>query len=523
MADSSTVGGQEALGAMRSARRRRFLGGLNAMEFLYRVYVAAIFGGIGLAFLAGAIGEAPLDAAALRDVADHGPAVLGVAVAVAVWAGLRVGSRGGPLAIEEAEVHYVLLGPVDRGRALRPTAMRQLQIGALAGGALGLAVAAFAIPRLPGGAVEWLIALGSFGALLPLCYLGAALLASGRRLRPGVANVTGPALLAWAGADLLLGVKTCPATMLGDLASLPLQSGVTAALSALGVLAVAALVAIGLDSLGGLSLEAARRRASLSAELRFSASVQDLRAVVLLRRQLAAEHPRSRPWVDLGTVGRSRVPIWRRGWRSFMRWPAVRVLRVGLLGILAGAAVAGAWSGTTVLVALVAALLVVAALDLVEPLAQEVDHPTRRDLLPVSPATLIRRHLAAPVAGMAIVLALGSATAAALGAPAQAMGVGAVMLLPTAVVLVGAAAVSATNDPYRYVLVPAMGYTQSAAPLAVALVAVAAPVLAAREAAHKGQAVVLTAATVEEAMIIVATTLVWFVGWRIAAHAGEET
>lgn len=523
MAHGDSDAGQRVLVELRSARRRRFLGGLDAMEVLYRLYIVAIFGGIGLAFLAGAIDEAPADAAALRDLADHGPAVLGVAVSLAVLAGLRVGSRGGPLAIEEAEVQYVLLAPVDRGRALRPTALRQIEIGALAGGALGLAVASFAIPRLPGGAVEWLLAIGAFGALLPLCYLGAALLGTGRRLSPVLANAVGLELLAWTSADLLLGSKTSPATMLGGLATLPLQNGVTAALSALGALAAAALAVGGLASLGGLSLEAARRRAGLAAELRFSASVQDLRAVVLLRRQLASERPRSRPWIDLRAVGRSRVPIWRRGWRSFMRWPAVRLLRVAAIGILAGLAAAGVWSGTTILVAAVAALLAVAALDLVEPLAQEVDHPTRRDLLPVAPAALIRRHLVAPAAGMAVVLALGAATAAAFGAPAKAIGVGAVMLLPTAVVLAGAGAVSATNDPYRYVLMPQIGLAQTAAPLLLVLVAVSAPVIVAREADRRGHSVILGAAAVEEVVLILAAVLVWFLGWRVARQAREET
>ena len=85
-------------------------------------------------------------------------------------AGLRSGARGGPLAIEEAEVQYVLLAPVDRGAALRPAALRQMRIAALAGAVLGAVVGNFVFRRVPGlaassGSPAW----RCFGALLPVC------------------------------------------------------------------------------------------------------------------------------------------------------------------------------------------------------------------------------------------------------------------------------------------------------------------------------------------------------------------
>jgi hypothetical protein len=514
-------GEPDALRDLRSARKRRFLGSAHVMEFLYRAYLVAIFGGIALAYLANAIDEAPVDASALRDITLHGPAVLGVAIALAVLAGLRAGSRGGPLGIEEAEVQYVLLGPVDRGAALRPAALRQLRVGALAGCVVGVATGAFAIPRLPGAPVEWLAALGAFGAIVPLCYLGAALLGAGRRLAPMTANAAGATLLAWALVDLLLGTKTSPATMLGDLATLPLQGGLTVALAAVGVLLAAGLAAAGLLSLGGLSLEAARRRAQLAAELRFSAAVQDLRTVVLLRRQLASELPRRSPWLQLPAPRGGRGGTWRRGWRSFLRWPAARLVRVVAMGALAGLAAAGAWSGTPVLVVGASILLMVAALDLVEPLAQEIDHPIRRDTLPVDSANLIRRHLPASVAAMAIVLALGVAVAAALGAAGTAVDLGALMALPTSVVLVGAAAFSAGNDPYRYILVPQINYVQTGAPVVLAAAAVSLPILVARHAAQGGKPILGSAFSIEVVVALFAAVLVWFVGWRVAAEARE--
>ncbi|HEX4669070.1 MAG TPA: hypothetical protein VH275_03730 [Solirubrobacterales bacterium] len=507
-----------ALGEMRSARRRRFVERLDVMEVLYRVYLAAIFGAIGLAVLASWVEEAPATARAVADMRDHGPAVLGLAVALAVLMGMRSGARGGPLAIEAAEVQYVLLAPIDRGVTLRPAALRQLRIAVLAGAVLGAAIGNFVFRRLPGSPVEWIACLGLFGALLPPCTLSAALLASGRRLRPAVATAIGAGLLAWTLADLLLGSTTSPATLVGEIATLPLPGGGPVALAGLGLgLAIAlALGWFGLRSVGRIALEAARRRAALTAELRFSASVQDLRTVVLLRRQLASERPRRRPWIRLRTAVSSRYPVWRRGWQSFLRWPLARLARVAAIGVAAGAATAGAWSGISLLFVLPGALLMVAALDLVEPLAQEADHPTRRELLPVAAATLIQRHLVPSFAAMASVLLIATLAALAFGASATAAGVGAVVLFPTALVLVCCAAFSATNDPYAYVLTPQLGYAQSAAPLVIAVVAAGAPVLAAREVARHGGPAVSAAAGVEIVMLLLAVAMAWWIGKRMA-------
>ena len=159
-------------------------------------------------------------------------------------------------------------------------------------------------------------------------------------MKPLAAGAVGILLVAWSVADLALGSTSSPATMLGALATLPLQKGAPAALSGLGVAAVLALLGAGLLGIGGLLLEAARRRAALTAELRFSASVQDLRTVVLLRRQLASELPRRRPWLRLPPPRGVGRPVWRRGWQSFLRWPPARVVRVATVGVAAGAVTA---------------------------------------------------------------------------------------------------------------------------------------------------------------------------------------
>jgi hypothetical protein len=502
---------------MRSARRRRYVERLDVMEVLYRVYVAAIFAAIALALLAGAVNEAAATPAAIEWLRDRGPAALGLLVALATMAGLRSGARGGPLAIEAAEVQYVLLAPLRRGTVLRPAALRQLRIGALGGAVLGVVLGNFVFRRLPGSPVEWLACLALFGALIPVCVLAAALLASGRRLRPFAAAALGVALVGWSAADLALGWSSSPATMLGDLATLPLQSGAAVAPAALGVAVVAALAAFGLFGVGGILLEAARRRAALTAELRFSASVQDLRTVILLRRQLASERPRRRPWLRVGVAGAAGDPIRRRGWQSFMRWPLARILRAALLGVLAGAVAVAAWRAAPIALLAPGLLLFVAALDFVEPLAQEADHPTRRQLLPVEAPLLIRRHLVAPAVAIGIVVLIGALTAALVGGSvATALGVGAIIVVPVSVALACCAAFSASADPYAYLLSPQVGYAVSAAPVAGAALLVGVPVLIARGTQSRGAPALPGAAEGAIIVALAAAALVPLLGARFA-------
>jgi hypothetical protein len=482
-----------AMKAMRRARRRRYAERIDVMEVLYRVYLGGLAAIFGFAFLAGALHEVPADPGSVDGIRAHAPAVIGLVVALLVFAGLRSGARGGPLAIEAAEVHCTLLAPVSRRTALRPAALAQLRIAVFAGAIFGAVVGNFVFRRFPGTALEWIGALAAFGALVPVAVLGAALTACGGRLRIGVANGVGLALAAWSALDLALGWNSSPATMLGDLATLPLQRGADAALAAVGAVVALVALAAGLLGIGGLRLEAARRRAELVAEMRFSASVQDLRTVILLRRQLASELPRRRPWLRLGTgpAGprpdatpprplRAANPVWRRDWQSYLRWPLVRIVRVVLIAVAAGGLAVAGFDLTPVLFALPGPLLFVAALDLIEPLAQESDHPTRRLLLPLGSAVLIRRHLWAPIASMAFVLAIATATAAVAGGdPGLALGVGVVVLLPLAAALVLAAAVSATNDPYEFALTPSLQNLASLGPPVVALVVAFVPLFTA--------------------------------------------
>ena len=190
-------------------------------------------------------------------------------------------------------------------------------------------------------------------------------------------------LLALAVADGVGAIATSPTAPFGDLVLWPLRFHVSGLVP---IVVAVALVLAGLALVGRVSLEAAERRSTLVGQLRFAATLQDLRTVIVLRRQLAMELPRLRPWVRLQVRGTGRLPVFVRGLRGILRWPAARGARLLLLGAIAGLCLRGMWAGTTPLIVLAGLALFVAGLDTVEPLAQEVDHPSRRDASPLEPA-----------------------------------------------------------------------------------------------------------------------------------------
>jgi hypothetical protein len=182
-------------------------------------------------------------------------------------------------------------------------------------------------------------------------------------------------------------------------------------------------------------------------QLRFAATLQDVRTVIVLRRQLAMELPRLRPWVRLRVGGAERWPVFRRGLRGALRWPAVRVLRLGLLAAVAGLALRGVWAGTTPLVVLAGLALFVAALDAVEPLAQEVDHPGRRDAAPVEPAALHLRHVPVGLLAEGVVAAVAVGLACLPGPGRLAGPVAALCVAPLAMGGLAGGLVSVLSGP----------------------------------------------------------------------------
>jgi hypothetical protein len=435
---------------LRRARHRRHQQDFDWVETLYRVYVTVLSGATIVWLSASQVTDAAAQGGGVTDIREHGAAVLGLGVAFLVAVGLRAGSRGGPLSLEAADVRVVLLAPIARHLALRAPALHQLRSAAFAGLCVGAVVGRLAGQRLPGRFAGWAVAFAAFGLLAAVLSVGAALLACGARLKRPAGTALGVALLGWSAADVSAGTATSPLTYVGriGLAALPgeVAGGSVSLAVAVGVGLTVAVLAVAAVRLGHMSLEAAERRGRLAAQLRFALSLQDLRAVILLRRRLAAEEPRARPWIrlrvrrdpsdeatgaperrqvsgrDADVLGRPGAAIRRRGLNSLLRWPTTRILRVVGLGVVAGLAAGGAWKGTTPLIIVAGAALFVAALDALEPLAQEWDHPTRRDSFPLRPGRIVAASLLVPTLVLAAATAAGVAVAVPiLGLPVAPM------------------------------------------------------------------------------------------------------
>lgn len=428
-----------ALALWRRFRRKKRLADIHWIDALYQAYVTAIVGAAVIGVVAGIVGGDPLSAPAVGRLMRHAAAWVGLLAATAVAVGLRSGSRGGPLALERADVRHVLLAPVDRTTALRGPAWRQLRFLLFVSVVVGLVAGDLAAQRLPGSLALWLLSGALFSAACVALGYGAALVANGIGMARWIASLLGFALVTLAALDGTGVFGAAPSTPAGRIALWP----VTFAASGLApMLAAVALVAAGFALVGNVSLEAAERRSTLVGQLRFAATLQDLRTVIVLRRQLAMELPRVRPWIRLSPRPGRRLPVFGRGVRSVLRWPAVRAGRAVLLGIVGGAALRAAWSGAVPLVVGAGLAVFVAGLDAVEPLAQEVDHPTRRDSAPIEAGSLHLRHV--PVATLlAIGVALVAAGTSALPGPGEIpVAVAAVLFVPLALGGVAGALVS---------------------------------------------------------------------------------
>jgi hypothetical protein len=419
-------------------------------------------------------------------VADDGPAVLGVVVALALFVGLRSGSRGGPLALEAAEVRHVLLAPIDRGLALRAPAVRQVRFALFVGAVVGAVGGQLAARRLPHPFMAWVVCGFAFGVVTAALVLGSALSAAAIKLPSWIAGVVGLALVAWAAGDVAGWFPESPTAFVGRIALFPLDQSAEVALP---VLVAAGLVVFGIAGLGSVSLESAERRSSLVGQLRFAATLQDIRTVMVLRRQLALELPRLRPWVR---VGRGRLPVLRRDAQGVTRWPASRVVRLVVLSVIAGLSARAAWDGAVPMVIVAGLALYVAGLDMIEPLAQEIDHPGLRDTYPVAAGPLHLRHLpsialvAVPAAlpGAAVAVAIEPTWSAAAVAGIVAVSAGlAAAAGATVSVLMGAPAAADSWSLVPPEIAGARLAGRTVWPPALAVLGVL-PVVAARAAAH---------------------------------------
>ena len=427
----------QALADLRGARRRNRVQNIHWIDALYQVYLTAFFSLVAVLFVSTWIGGEELGPWRTSLVLRDGPDVIGIATALAILVGLRSGARGGPLAIEPGDARHVLLAPIDRGLALRGPALKQLRFAGFVAIVVGGIAGQLASHRLPGNVLAYVASGAVFGLVTVGLAYGAALLAGGRRLPILFANLLGGGLLLWAIADAADWIHFSPTGLVGTIPLWPLEFEPLALVPA--VVALAAVV-LGVLGIGGASLEGAERRTQLVGQLKFAATLQDLRTVMVLRRQLASELPRSRPWIRQRSPG--WLPVWHRGVRGVLRWPMGRIVRLVFLGVVAGICMRAVADGNLPLVLVAGIAMYVAALDGVESMAQEADHPGRSEGLPRPIGDLLIRHLGVGAAVMTLVALVGAAVGVALDPSPGALAMAGIAVPPAALAAAAGAALS---------------------------------------------------------------------------------
>jgi hypothetical protein len=558
----------DALAELRRTRRSRRLQDQEWFEIVYRVYLAALVGGTAVVLASDQVDDAVITAAGIDELRDRGPAVLGVVAVVAIAAGLRSGSNGGPIAIEAADVRHVLLAPIPRREVLERPVVQRLRTLAFAGGVIAAIAGGLASKRLPGSTSTWIWSAALAGACSVVLFGAVAVITHAARLPRPAATAIGAVLIAWQVAAVAGGALPGPGDAFGGLALWGIRRR---PVELVAVVVTVLLVVTALAVCGRLRVDALTRRADLVSQLRFAVTMQDLRTVIVLRRQVRNEHPRRVPWWGVSrrpAAARGALPIasgdrsWvsrrsgaetassgggadpaspvgvaprgpsrplravhRRGWHSLARMPVARITRTLALSVLAGGAAVVTLRGTTPMVIGLGVSLFAMSLELLEPLSQEIDHPDRTDGLPVARDLVLAGHLIAP--GLVVIpFALVGAGVVALLEPAAAAAAFA-LCIPIAWVGACGAVVStvrdapdpvARNAPWTPPEFAGFGTAlRIIVPLAVSTIA-AVPVLVLRESPDAG-----TVVRSGVALILVGAACVWWVArrqrWRTALRS----
>lgn len=480
---------------MRTARRRRRIADLEWFEALYRVYLAAFLVGGTILFLSGLVGDAPMSSGAVTDLTQHGPAIIGLIMAGSLYLGMRSGSNGGPVSVENAEVVHVLLAPVARAAALRRPFIQRLRSLTFAGALAGATAGQLAQRRVvnPDSNLVWWAMCGALaGACIGAAFVVAAGLVHALAIPRWLASVSATLLLGWQISGAIPGHNiTGPFDSVGGIALWPLRFN-TLDIAPILCVALGALLATALVE--RFSLEALAKRSALVSQLKFAVTLQDIRTVVLLRRQLGGEHSRAHPWFTAPSIVK-RDPVIGRATAGILRFPFRRLVRMSILTIASTICAVLAWRGTAPMIAAGGILMFILGLDIVEPLSQEIDQPDRTDALPLERGLLHARLLIAPALAFTPFLLLSLATAITLEPSMTTVALGA-MIAPVALlaglagatinVVMGAPdqVTSATGGLALPPEVSGMGTVLRAAwPPAVASVGLL-PVLAARVAAE---------------------------------------
>ena len=459
---------------LRRTRQRRRLGETDWYDIAYRVYLFALVGLVVVVWVSDAIDGAIGDSVDTQDLLTRGPAIIGLMVVVAFALGLRSGADGGPISIEVADIRHVLLAPISqRSVMLRPIGQR-LRSAAFALGLAGAVLGQLIATEVEGSRAAWAAACGVFGAIVGSTFVATAVLSHALRVPRWAATLVATIVVAWQGLvawgvwnDSTDGLaRIGPGNLAGRLALWGIsQRGIDVVAIVVAVAMAATALALG----GRLRLEPLARRGELVSQLRFAATVQDLRTVVQLRRQLRSEVLRTRQWgqrhlptrpapetptrahrrpsttpstastkasttssTTSSTKASSKPPadqtmrlrpsvVWRRGARSLRRLPLARLVRIALLAALAGVGGALTYDSSPLFGLVLLGSLFLVGLESLEPLSQEVDRPDLTDGYPTERGWLFANHLLAPAVLLVGVAIIGAATASAVD-PSLALG-----------------------------------------------------------------------------------------------------
>jgi hypothetical protein len=462
----------------------------------------------------------------LADALDHGPRLLGLLVVGALALGARNGADGGPLALEHPEVHHVLLAPIDRRRALLRPATQRIRSVVFATSLVAAVAGQLAGRRFPGSLPAWAAWGAAFGLLVGTLYIGAALLVHGLHLPRTLVTSFAALLLGWQlGAVATSGRVPGPGDAAGHLAlaGAGIDTADLVGALATGTVGVIA-ISVGLALVGHTSVEAMARRSGLVAQLRFAVTMQDLRTVMLLRRQLSQERIRSRPWFAWAGPSR-RHPAWRRAWRGLLRFPARRLVRLAALAALSGSLAVAAFRGTTPAIVGVALAWFVIGLEASEPLAEALDRPDLTAAFPVEPGTLHLALLRAPACLVGLLGVLAGAISWLWEPGTTSLAVIGIVCLPAALAGAAGAAVSVVQGAPdvvgaadRSMLVPpemsGLGtMLRHAWPPAISVLGVA-PLLLVRQATEQGANTIGAAVRAAATSLVVVVFVAWWVRRR---------
>lgn len=424
---------------LRRTRTKHRLGSTDWWDVAYRVYLFAFAGLALVVVVSDAIDGLIDDQVDIDELFAKAPSILGIAVVLAVAVGLRSGADGGPISVETADIRHVLLAPLSRRLVLFTPIWQRFRSMIFGFGLVAGVIGQLVATELVGSRAAWAASAAIYGAIVGAMFVGTGVIAHAVHLPRWVATGLGFVLLAWQCAvawgiwnDSTSGLaRVGPGNLAGHIALWGIDQR---PLDVLAIVVTVVVIAVALALGGRLRLEPLARRGELVSQLRFAATSQDLRTVVLLRRELRAESLRNRSWlartprrrptatgrptVQAGRKRRVRQPgptvVWRRGLRVIGRLPVSRLGRIGALAVAGGAFASLTFTASPLFGLLLLAVIFFLGLESIETLSQEVDRADLTDSIPVDRGWLYANHLVAPAVLLLGAGVIGAATAAVL-------------------------------------------------------------------------------------------------------------